>query len=76
LGSVRTTYERCTLEIKSGEKQHSIRIRLFTRKLDLNIGKKLVNFYVMSIAVYGAETWTLRETDHNLKVLKFCAGEG
>jgi hypothetical protein len=73
---VRTTYERCTLEIKSRRKQHSIRIRIFTRKLDLNIGKKLVNFYVISLAVYGAETWTLRKTDHNLKVLKCFAGEG
>ena len=36
---------------------------LFTSKLDLNLRKKLVKFYVWSIALYGAETWTLRATD-------------
>ena len=36
---------------------------LFTRKLDLNFRKKLVKRYVWSMALYGAETWTLRATD-------------
>ena len=36
---------------------------LFTSKLDLNMRKKLVKCYVWSIALYGAETWTLRATD-------------
>ena len=36
---------------------------LFTSKLDLNLRKKLVKCYVWSMAVYGAETWTLRATD-------------
>ena len=36
---------------------------LFTSKLDLNLRKKLVKCYVWSIALYGAETWTLRATD-------------
>jgi hypothetical protein len=27
---------------------------LFTRKLDLNLRKKLVKYYIWSIAVYGA----------------------
>ena len=36
---------------------------LFTSKLDLNLRKKLVKCYVWSMALYGAETWTLRETD-------------
>ena len=36
---------------------------LFTSKLDLNFRKKLVKCYVWSMAVYGAETWTLRATD-------------
>jgi len=31
--------------------------------LDLNLRKKLVKCYVWSMAVYGAETWTLRTTD-------------
>jgi len=35
----------------------------FTNKLDLNIMKKLVTFYVKVIVLYGAETWSLRELD-------------
>ena len=33
---------------------------LFTSKLDLNLRKKLVKSYIWSMALYGAETWTLR----------------
>jgi hypothetical protein len=36
---------------------------LFTRKLDLNLRKKLVKCYIWSIALFGAETWTLRKMD-------------
>jgi hypothetical protein len=36
---------------------------LFTRKLDLNLRKKLVKCYIWSMALYGAETWTLRTAD-------------
>jgi hypothetical protein len=36
---------------------------LFTSKLELNLRKKLVKFYIWSIALYGAETWTLRKVD-------------
>ena len=36
---------------------------LFTRKLDLNLRKKLVKCYICSTAFYGAETWTLRAAD-------------
>jgi hypothetical protein len=36
---------------------------LFTRKLDLNLRKKLVKCYIWSMALYGAETWTLRGAD-------------
>ena len=36
---------------------------LFTSKLDLNLRKKLVKCYVWSMALYGAETWTLRARD-------------
>jgi len=31
--------------------------------LDLELKKKLVKCYVWSIALYGAETWTLRAVD-------------
>jgi hypothetical protein len=36
---------------------------LFTSKLDLNIRRKLVKCYIWSIALCGAETWTLRKID-------------
>jgi hypothetical protein len=35
----------------------------FTSKLDLNLRKKLVTCYMRSIALYGAETSTLRKVD-------------
>ena len=36
---------------------------LFTSALDLEVRKKLVKCYIWSIALYGAETWTLRAVD-------------
>jgi hypothetical protein len=36
---------------------------LCTSKLDLNLRKKLVKCYIWSIALHGAETWTLRKVD-------------
>ena len=33
------------------------------QQLNLNLRKKLVKCYVWSMALYGAETWTLRATD-------------
>jgi hypothetical protein len=42
------------------QKQHSTR-RNVTSKLDLNLRKKLVNIW--SIALYGAEMWTLGKVD-------------
>ena len=38
-------------------------ITFHTRKLDLNLRKKLVNCYIWSIVFYGAENWTLRKLD-------------
>jgi hypothetical protein len=35
----------------------------FTSTLDLELRKKLVKCYVWSIALYGAETWSLRSVD-------------
>jgi len=31
--------------------------------LDLKLRKELVKFYIWSIVLYGAETWTLRSVD-------------
>jgi hypothetical protein len=36
---------------------------LFTSTLHLKLRKKQVKYYVWSIALYGAETWTLRAVD-------------
>jgi hypothetical protein len=36
---------------------------LFTSKVDLNLRKKLVKCYIWSMALYGAETWTLQKVD-------------
>jgi hypothetical protein len=36
---------------------------LFTSTLDLELREKLVNCYIWSIVLYGAETWTLRAVD-------------
>jgi len=36
---------------------------LFTSTLDLKLRKKLVKCYILSITLYGAETWTIREVD-------------
>jgi len=36
---------------------------LFTNTLDLELRKKLVKCYIWSVALYGAETWTLRAVD-------------
>ena len=35
----------------------------FTSKLDLNLRKKLIKCYIWSMALYCAETWTLRAVD-------------
>ena len=35
----------------------------FTSTLDLQPNTKLVQYYIWSIALYGAETWTLRTVE-------------
>ena len=58
---------RCTCEIKCriamAKAAFNKKRTLFTSTLDLELRKKLVKCYVWSIALYGAETWTLREMD-------------
>jgi hypothetical protein len=36
---------------------------LFTSKLNLRLMKKLVNCYIWSMSLCGAENWTLRKVD-------------
>ena len=59
----------------SWHKQHSKGRRLFTSTLNLNLRNILVKCYTWSIALYGAETWTLEKVDQKyLKSFKmwFC----
>jgi hypothetical protein len=67
LGSMITNDARCTRKIKSRiameKAAFNTKKALFTSKLDLNLRKKLANCYILSIALYGVETWTLRKVD-------------
>jgi hypothetical protein len=36
---------------------------VFNIKMDLELRKKIVKWYIWSIALYGAETWTLQAVD-------------
>ena len=58
---------RCTCEIKSriamAKAAFNKKKTLFTTKLDLNLRKKLIKCYIWSMALYGAETRTLRAAD-------------
>jgi len=81
LSSILTNDGRCTCEIKcriAMAKAAFIKMRtLFTSTLDLELGKKLVKCYVWSIALYGAETWTLRVVDQkHLESFECGVGEG
>jgi hypothetical protein len=62
-GSMVTDDARCTREIESRIAMAQAVFKkktLFTSKLDLNLGKKLVKCYIWNIALYGAKTWTLQ----------------
>ena len=64
LGSILANDGRCTCEIKCriamAKAAFNKKRTLFTSTLDL---KKLVKCYVWSMALCGAETWTLRAMD-------------
>ena len=67
LGSILTNDRRCTCEIKCriamAKAAFNKNRALFTSTLDLELRKKLVKCYIWSIALYGAETETLRVVD-------------
>jgi len=67
LGSILKNDGKCTGEIKSriamAKAAFNKRRDLFTSTLDLELRKKLVKCYIWSIALYGAETGTLRAVD-------------
>jgi hypothetical protein len=58
---------RCTCEIKSriamAEAAFNKKRTLFTSTLGLKLRNKLLKCYIWSIALYGAETWTLRAVE-------------
>ena len=69
LGSILTNDGRCTGEIEyriaMAKGAFNKRRAVFTSTLDLELRKKLVKCYIWSIALYGAETWTLWAVDRN-----------
>jgi len=58
---------RCTCEIKSmiamTKATFNKKVALFTSTLDLELRMKPVKCYIWSIALYGAENWTLRAVE-------------
>ena len=66
-GSILTNDERCTCEIKRrigmAKAAFNKKRTLFTSTVDLELRKKPVKCYIWSIALYGAETGTLRAVD-------------
>ena len=69
LGSILTRDGECTKEIRARIAQAKVAFNrkrtLMTGNLDLKLRKKLVKCYVWSVALYGAETWTLRKKERN-----------
>jgi hypothetical protein len=67
LGSILTSDGRCICEIKfkiaMAKAAFNNKRTLFTSTLELELRKKLVKCYIWSIALYGAETWTLGAVD-------------
>jgi hypothetical protein len=66
-GTMVTNDARCTRKNKCRitiTKAAFNRKNLFISKLDLNLRKKLVRWYIWSTTIYGAETWTLRTADY------------
>ena len=67
LDSVITSGARCTREITSRTDMAKVTFNkketLFATKQDLYLRKKLVNCYIWSAAVSGAETWAVLKAD-------------
>ena len=76
LGSIKTNDARCARKIKSRTDMTKATLSrkntLFTSKLDLNWMKKLVKFYICSIASYGTETWKLQKIDQKCWKVMWC----
>jgi hypothetical protein len=63
LGSMITNIARCTREIKCrivmAKAVFNRKKTMFSRKLGLNLRKKLVKCYIWSTELYSVETWAL-----------------
>jgi hypothetical protein len=80
LESLVTSDSECAFEVKSrismAKAAFSKKKTLFTSKLDLILRKKRLKCYIWRLALYGAETWTLREVDKKyLECWKYGAEE-
>jgi hypothetical protein len=81
MGSLITNGARRSHEIKSNiavtKAAFNKKRAIFVTKFYQNFWKKLIKCYILSIPLYGAETWTLRDVDRNTrKVVRCGAGEG
>jgi hypothetical protein len=67
LGIMITNDATCKREIKSRVSKERAAVdkkkTRFTSKFGLDLRKKVLNCNIWSIALYGAETWTLRKVD-------------
>jgi hypothetical protein len=63
LRSIVTNDASCTIQDFHGKSGIHHEEDFFTRKLDLNLRKKLVKCYIWNIVLYGAETWKLLKVD-------------
>jgi hypothetical protein len=58
---------RCTCEIKSriamAKAAYNKKRALCISKMDVELRKKPVKCYILSVALCGADTWTLRAVD-------------
>jgi hypothetical protein len=82
-GSMITNDARCTRKIKSRVAMEiaifNKKKTLFTSKLDSNLRKTLVKCHSRNMALYGAETRTLRKVHQkclDITILKCGTGEG
>lgn len=67
LGSIITEYMRCHKEVKTciaiAKEAFNKKRRLLCGSMDRNLRKRLAKCFTLSVALYGAETWTLRRED-------------
>jgi hypothetical protein len=65
LGTMITNDARCTCEIWDCDDKSSIQQEesSFHQEIGLTFNEEIVKCYILSIALYGAETWTLGKVD-------------